>query len=150
MKFGMLFCALTMVLTMGCTSMTYVRQKVPGDKLSVHKTEATFAGIQELPCRHMTALCPDRCDHGGKVATFTINTYTNYQQLSKYGDPKQETFMVQLADGQGNVPKTTSPALVQVIHELTEGETVTLEWVHTYVDDGRIVEPRRLVTRLEH
>lgn len=144
------FLVLTMLLSMGCTSTTYVRQKVPGDKLSIHKTEATFMGVEEVKCRHMTALCPDRCDHGGKVATFKIDNYSNYQKLSQYGDPKQETFTVQLTDGQGNVPKTTSHALVQVIDTLSEGDSVTLEWTHTYVDDGFVVEPRRLVTRLEN
>lgn len=149
MKSVFLF-AVVMALTVGCTSTTYVCQSVPGKPLSTHKTEATFVGVETIKCRHMTALCPDRCEHGGTVAKFKIENYLDYQKPSQYGDPKQETFVVQLTDGQGNVPKTTSHALMQVIDSLSAGDAVTLEWTHTYVDDGAIVEPRRLVTRLSN
>ena len=48
--------------------------------LSAHKTVATFDGLTEQKCFHRTALCPDQCDHGGTIATFSIqkvlqNTY---------------------------------------------------------------------------
>ena len=40
--------------------------------LSAHKTVATFDGLTEQKCFHRTALCPDQCDHGGTIATFSI------------------------------------------------------------------------------
>ena len=40
--------------------------------LSAHKTVATFDGLTEQKCSHRTALCPDQCDHGGTIATFSI------------------------------------------------------------------------------
>ncbi|MDO4527831.1 MAG: hypothetical protein Q4C03_03495 [bacterium] len=148
MKLWSLFTLVLAIVMMGCSSATYVRQKVPGEKLSIHKTRATFMGIETVKCRHLTTLCPDRCEHGGKIAYFRIDAYEDYQKLSDYGDPKQETFVVQIKDGQGKTPKTTSDALVLVVDDLKQGDIVNLEWIHTYVDDGFVVEPRRLVTRL--
>ena len=40
--------------------------------LSAHKTVAKFDGLTEQKCFHRTALCPDQCDHGGTIATFSI------------------------------------------------------------------------------
>jgi hypothetical protein len=137
-----------MMCTVGCSSVSYVREKVPGDVLSIHKTEATYEGTQKQPCRFMTADCPDRCNHGGTIAIFKIEKYTDYKLVGKYGDEKQENFMVPLLDGQGQPTKEATAGLVDVIKDLTPGTKVELHWTHTYVDDGFVVEPRRLVTRL--
>ena len=40
--------------------------------LSAHNTVAKFDGLTERKCFHRTALCPDQCDHGGTIATFSI------------------------------------------------------------------------------
>lgn len=53
---------------------------VSRELLSAHKTVARFDGLTERKCFHRTALCPDQCDHGGTIGTFSIqkvvqNTY---------------------------------------------------------------------------
>ena len=40
--------------------------------LSAHKTVAKFDGLTERKCFHRTTLCPDQCDHGGTIATLSI------------------------------------------------------------------------------
>ena len=45
---------------------------VSREMLSAHKTVAKFDGLTERKCFHRTALCPDQCDHGGTIGTFTI------------------------------------------------------------------------------
>ena len=60
--------------------------------LSAHKTVAKFDGLTEQKCFHRTALCPDQCDHGGTIATFSIQkvveTITLYifSPFQKIGD----------------------------------------------------------------
>jgi hypothetical protein len=109
---------------------------------------ARFDGITDVPCRHMTADCPNACEHGGQYATFSIVEYTNYTQLSEYGDDKQETFAVRIALKDGTPAPEVSPALQRVIKELTPGQVVGLDWIHLYctTDQGRY--PERIITRL--
>jgi hypothetical protein len=143
-----LLMAVAAMCCVGCSSMNYVREKVPGDVLSIHKTEATFEGTKKQPCHFMTALCPDRCNHGGTIAVFKIDKNVDYKRIGQYGDEQQTTFMVPIADGQGNPTTEATEGLVDVIKTLEPGTKVELDWTHTYVDDGFVVEPRRLVTRL--
>ena len=60
--------------------------------LSKHDTVAEFVKTEDSPCRFKTSLCPDQCDHGGKVAVFKIIRYLDYQKPGQYGDAKADTF----------------------------------------------------------
>lgn len=122
----------------------------PGDGrklLSRHDTIATFEGIVDRPCRFRTALCPDRCDHGGKVAVFKINRYLDYEKPGEYGDPKSETFQFQVEDTQGKAKVPES--LRKSVKELKKGDLVRLEWRHDYVTQEGSSFPERPVVRLD-
>jgi hypothetical protein len=106
----------------------------PNDKrqlLSEHRTVAQFVAIKPQTCRGLTALCPDRCGHSGDFADFKIVAYLHYAKPGEYGDPKADTFTVQLSDNQGNLklPKAT----VDAVRALKEGGFVLLDWNHDYV-----------------
>jgi hypothetical protein len=136
-------------LLSGCATVTYQQTRLPqGDTLATHQTLARFDGITEAPCRHMTAACPNACDHGGTYAQFTIVEYTGYQQLSTYGDPMQETFAVRIALKNGAPVPEISPALQMVIKELTPGQIVGLDWIHFYCKTDQGQYPERIITRL--
>lgn len=136
-------------LLSGCATVTYQQTALPqGIKLAEHETLARFDGITEEPCVHMTAQCPNECDHGGQYAHFSIVEYTRYARIKKDGDPKQETFSVRLALRDGTPAPETSPALRSVISELTKGQVVGLNWTHLYLLNEDRHYPERVVTRL--
>ncbi len=120
-----------------------------GQLLSTHETNATFNGFELRPCVHLTADCPDQCDHGGIFATFTICDYRDYEKLDYYGDEKQTLFAIRIASAKDVPDPTLSPALRKVLLKLTPGETVELDWAHVYVAyPNGLHTPERIVTRL--
>lgn len=138
-------------LLSGCASVSYQHvAPLPGETLSTHQTLARFEGVVDVPCRHMTSLCPDKCDHGGKYAKFAIVEYTNYAQPGKYGDPKQPSFLVRVAHKDGTPDLETPEPLRKVIGALGVGQVVGLDWAHVYVTDPETGSkwPERIVTRL--
>ena len=141
--------AITALLS-GCATVSYQNlSTLPGETLSVHRTLARYEGVVDQPCRFLTSLCPDRCDHGGRYAKFAIVEYTDYQKPGEYGDPKQETFLVRVAHKDGSPDETTPAPLRKVIGELREGQIVGLDWTHVYVTSPSGSKwPERIVTRL--
>lgn len=121
------------------------------DLLSLHKTNAEFQGKKELQCRHMTMLCPDRCGHGGTIASFKIKDYVHYEKPGEYGDAKSDSFAVKLSD---HVAATgLTPERRAVLESLAAGEEVALEWRHDYVTveyegGGSSSSPQRPITHL--
>jgi len=116
--------------------------------LSTHHTEAVFKGIENRPCRFRTSLCPDRCNHGGKVAVFTIVRYIEYKKPGQYGDPKTKEFSIMLKAP--DMPQT----MIGKIEKLTPGVRVKLNWEHRYITrtspGGGVAKfPRRVITKLE-
>eukprot|EP01104_Vermistella_antarctica_P013798 TRINITY_DN4242_c0_g1_i1.p1 TRINITY_DN4242_c0_g1~~TRINITY_DN4242_c0_g1_i1.p1 ORF type:complete len:128 (+),score=21.79 TRINITY_DN4242_c0_g1_i1:93-476(+) len=112
--------------------------------LAKHETKATFEGVIERPCMHMTSLCPDRCSHTKKRAQFSIDEYTNYESHSQYGQ-KTKAFAVALdgseAEKDGKVLST--------IESLSNGDKVALHWNHDYITTtGGSKYPQRPVTLL--
>ena len=115
--------------------------------LSSHQTEARFDGIQFIPCRFMTSLCPDKCGHAKNVAVFTISKYIDYKKTGKYGDEQQTVFFVDVSSPiNGN---SFASKIRQAIAHLKEGNTVRLDWNHIYVTEGGSSFPERPVTKLE-
>lgn len=136
-------------LLSGCATVTYQQVVLPeGVKLAQHETLARFDGLSEQPCQHMTAACPNACDHGGTYAVFSIVEYTKYELLSEHGDPRQETFAVRVKLRDGTPAPETAPALQQVISELEPGQVVGLNWMHLYSVTDKGSFPERIVTRL--
>ena len=111
------------------------------DLLSAHDTVARFEGLKDHRCMGRTSLCPDRCGDSGKLATFVIVTYLNYQKPGEYGDPKQEKFMVLIEDNMKNpkVPKAIRDAVLA----LKPGDLVHLQWNHDYVTQAGSKFPER-------
>lgn len=136
-------------LLSGCATVTYTHvAALPGETLAEHQTLARYEGVTMEPCRHMTADCPTACEHGGLYAHFSIVEYTGYKQLSEYGDPKQDTFIVRYALKDGTPDPELAPPLQKVISELDEGQVVQLNWTHVYVRDAGGARPERIIVRL--
>lgn len=112
--------------------------------LATHKTLARFDGYKDIPCRHLTSLCPDRCGHATRVAVFTIASYLDYHKGGKYGDDKEQAVYVDVAKpvyGQ-------SPQVAQTIAGLKPGDIVRLDWQHLYMHDGGSMYPVRPVNNI--
>lgn len=115
--------------------------------LSSHDTIARFTGVSEHRCRGLTALCPDRCGHSGRLATFEIVKYLAYQKPGKYGDEKGKTFSVLIEDNLKNVK--VSDAVFKTINSLKPGTMVRLQWNHDYVTREGSRFPERPIVRVE-
>jgi hypothetical protein len=117
--------------------------------LSSHDFHATFTGIQLQPCRHMTSLCPDRCNHGGSWAVFAVTSYIAYSKPGQYGDEQQTVYHVKFDE--------KMPAdIAATIRTLAPGDAVHVKYDHEYVTNtwsgggqGKFPErPVRLVERV--
>ena len=115
--------------------------------LSSHDTTAIFRGIREHTCRGRTSLCPDRCGHSGKLATFEILEYRHYEKPGQYGDPKQERYQILIEDNMGE--REVSDEIHAAILAFKEGDKVHLKWNHDYVTRDRSSSPERTITLLE-
>lgn len=136
-------------LLSGCATVSYENvAPLPGETLSLHRTVARYEGTVEVPCRFRTALCPERCDHGGAYARFAIVEYTGYEKPGEYGDGRQEAFLVRVAHKDGSPDAATPEALRLAIAALEPGQVVGLDWAHVYVSAGGVSAPERIVTRL--
>lgn len=114
--------------------------------LSKHSTVAEFTGMQFQPCRHLTALCPDKCTHAGQVASFKIIRYLKYEKPGKYGDPKAAVFRTMVEDQLGNAK--VSAATLRALKTLQKGDRVQLDWNHDYVTRNGASFPVRTLTGL--
>lgn len=117
------------------------------DLLSSHDTIAKFTGITDHKCRGLTALCPDRCGHSGRMANFEIVKYLGYEKPGKYGDEQQKTFNVLIEDNMkhAKVPEAT----LKAIDALKPGATVRLKWNHDYVTKNGSKFPERPIVSIE-
>ena len=109
------------------------------DILSHHDAICEFAGIRHIPCRFMTALCPDRCDHASDVAVFNVIEYKTYERTSKYGDEKQTTILCEVKKPVYN----QDPSIAEKAKSLTPGQKVEVVYDHLYVHDDRGARPER-------
>ncbi|MCQ2364326.1 MAG: hypothetical protein MJ051_02070 [Akkermansia sp.] len=112
------------------------------DLLAESTVVAEYLGVQEIPCRFMTALCPDKCDHATTVANFRVLSVEHYAKLGEYGDPKPEEGDILPVD-------IRRPAPGQVaLPALAAGDKVRLTIQHRYTK-GNVQEPIRPVTKAE-
>lgn len=133
----------------GCVSVTYQQVSKPdGLTLAEHVTVARYLGVTEEGCCHLTAQCPDACEHGGVYAHFEIVKYLDYSCYSSEGEAQQSEFAVRLRLRSGAIAPETSPALVQMVEGLASGEEVALEWVHLYRITEKGNYPERIIMRL--
>lgn len=119
------------------------------DLLASNTVIARFDGFTDIPCRHMTADCPDRCDHATKVARFTVLLNEDYEQLGKYGDDKAEVGSTLMVDVKKPTPGQDDAAVFAAMDTLKPGDSVRLTQDHLYVDDNGNMYPVRPVTKIE-
>ena len=109
---------------------------------------ARFTGVQEQPCRFMTALCPDRCDHATKLATFAVVENLSYTKPGQYGDEKLSPGDTAVVDVEK--PVLGQPAdIAQRIGQLRPGQLVQLTLHHYYVKQGQGQFPVRPAVELK-
>jgi hypothetical protein len=115
--------------------------------LSSHDTVAKFTGITDFQCRGRTALCPDKCGHSGRMATFEIVKYLGYEKPGQYGDEKQKALSVLIEDNMKNAK--VPDAILKAIDSLKPGATVHLKWNHDYVTRDGSKSPERPIVSIE-
>eukprot|EP00275_Glaucocystis_incrassata_P001320 EC122554.1.p1 GENE.EC122554.1~~EC122554.1.p1 ORF type:complete len:130 (+),score=19.95 EC122554.1:73-462(+) len=99
-------------------------KEVQRDLLAAHETKATFEGVRNFPCRFLTSLCPNQCNHGGEVAVFNIDEYISFDKRSEYGE-KVDKYHIKMSEAE--------PQFADKIKELSAGDKVLLDWWHEYV-----------------
>lgn len=109
---------------------------------------AQYKQTAEQPCRFMTALCPDKCDHATKLAQFEVLANENYTCPGQYGDEKLEPGSTAVIDVQKAVIGQ-SPAVAQFVSKLKPGDTVRLTISHYYVQQGQGQFPVRPAVSIE-
>jgi hypothetical protein len=124
-----------------------LKQQEKRELLSAHDTVARFTELKEHKCMGRTSLCPDRCGHSGRLATFEIVKYLNYEKPGEFGDPKQESFQILIEDNMKNLK--VSAEIRDAILALMPGDSVHLKWNHYYVTRDGSSSPERTLTLLE-
>lgn len=118
------------------------------DLLASNTVVAVYVGTQERPCMFRTALCPNRCGHAAKVASFRVITNEDYKKPGKYGDDKADPGSIVMVDMLQDVPGQ-SEDVQKLISTLSAGDKVRMTQDHYYGDFGKVVEPFRPVTKIE-
>lgn len=109
---------------------------------------AKYMQTVDLPCRYMTALCPDKCDHATKLAQFEVVANENYTHPGQYGDEKMEPGSTAVVDVQKDIIGQ-SPAVAKFISKLKKGDQVRLTITHYYVQQGQGQFPVRPAVSIE-
>jgi hypothetical protein len=117
--------------------------------LASNTVVAQYMGLMELPCRGMTADCPDKCGHGTKVARFRVVRNEAYSKSGKYGDDKIEPASILMVDVKNPTPGQDDAALGAFVSTLTQGDKVRLTQAHYYGLVGSAMTPFRPVTKVE-
>ncbi len=118
------------------------------DELAHNTVTAVYENVIELPCRHFTADCPDRCDHAQRIARFRVITNECYKRPGEYGDDKLEPGMALAVDLKDDV-EGQDPAVKKLVESLHPGEAVRLTIRHYYVKGDYAHYPIRPVTFIE-
>ncbi len=119
------------------------------DLLATNSVSAHYLGTIDIPCRHLTADCPDKCNHASTVARFRVIANNEYQKLNKYGDDKMEPGSIVFIDIKNPTPGQDDAAIVNFISTLKIGATVRFTQAHYYGPVGNVVTPFRPVTKIE-
>ena len=119
------------------------------DLLATNTVIARFDGYTDIPCRFMTADCPDKCDHATKVARFRVTKNVDYAQNSEYGDEKVAPGSIVMVDVKKPTPGQEDEAVFSLIDQMELGTKVIMTQDHYYGEIGDLVAPFRPVTKLE-
>lgn len=141
----------SVVATLGLAVPALFASPLPekAELLASNTVVAQYMGTMELPCRGLTADCPDKCDHGTKAARFRVLSNEAYTKSGKYGDAKVEPASILLIDIKKPTPGQDDAALCAFIGALTTGDKVRLTQEHYYGRVGNAMVPFRPVTKVE-
>ena len=117
--------------------------------LASNTVVAHYLDVLELPCRHLTADCPDKCNHATRVARFRVVKNEAYNQADKYGDDKITPGSIMMVDIKNPTPGQDDKAVAELIASLRAGDTVRLTQEHRYGQIGDCVTPFRPITAAE-
>ncbi len=120
----------------------------PAEELACNTVTAVYEDAIELPCRHLTADCPEHCGHAQRVARFRVVTNLGYSRPGEYGDDKLEPGVSFAVDMKNDV-EGQEPAVQELVQTLQPGDTVRLTIRHYYVKDEHAHYPVRPVTAIE-
>ena len=116
--------------------------------LAANTVVAKYVGEQEIPCRFMTALCPDRCDHATTLAAFEVIENEAYEKPGRYGDEMLAPGDTAVVDVKKDVPGQPDE-IAETIARLSPGDVVRLVIVHYYVQQGQGQFPVRPAIQLQ-
>ena len=116
--------------------------------LATNSVETHYLGTLELPCRHLTADCPDKCNHATMVARFRVLKNMDYQQNSEYGDEKILPGSILEVDIKNPTPGQEDEAVFSFISKLKVGDRVRLTQKHYYGTLGNTTSPYRPITHM--
>ncbi len=120
----------------------------PADELASNTVTAIYECIVELPCRHFTADCPDRCEHGQRFARFRVVENEAYSRPGEYGDDKLEPGEAFAVDMKNDL-EGQAPSVRALVQSLRPGDAVRLTIRHYYVNTEQAHYPVRPVTAIE-
>ncbi len=120
----------------------------PAEELASNTVTAIYESIVELPCRHLTSDCPDRCDHAQRIARFRVVENEAYSRPGEYGDDKLEPGQALAVDMKNDV-EGQEPAVQALVQSLRPGDAVRLTIRHYYVKTDAAHYPVRPVTFIE-
>lgn len=118
------------------------------DLLASNTVVARYEGTQHHPCRHMTALCPDRCNHAATLAHFRVLRNERYQKSGEYGDERINEGDTALVEVFKDTPGQDT-AVADFISRLKPGDVVRFTMNHYYVQDHQTLFPVRPVVHIE-
>ncbi len=119
------------------------------DLLATNSVRAHYLGTQDLPCRYLTADCPDKCNHATRVALFRVWVNENYEKHSEYGDGKMNPGDIVQVDIRKPTPGQDDTAIFAFVARLKPGNTVRFTQAHYYGDFGHAMLPFRPITHIE-
>ncbi len=120
----------------------------PAEELACNTVTAVYEDTIELPCRHLTSECPERCGHAQRIARFRVVENLGYSRSGEYGDDKLEPGVSFAVDMKNDVEGQQS-GVQQLVRELRPGDAVRLTIRHYYVTGQRAHYPVRPVTAIE-
>ncbi len=107
---------------------------------------ARLLWVKDVPCMHRTALCPDKCNHGGLTACFEVLHPLSYEKKGEYGDDKPEVGS-KIHIALEHVQEGQSPEIVEEIKEMKPLTVVQFTHVHEYVEKEGSSYPVRRITQ---
>ncbi len=115
------------------------------EELARTEVIARLVWVKDIPCMHRTALCPDKCNHGGLTACFEVLHPLSYEKKGEYGDPKPEAG-TKIHIALEHVEEGQAIEIVEEIKKMKPLTLVQLTHVHEYVkNEGSSYPVRRII-----